>query len=294
MRIGRSTGRQQHLAAWGMIFALPALVYIALFQLYPILFAFYISLHDYDLLSQPVYVGFRHFAGLLHDRAFIESLWITLAYVFYTVVPVLLLSFLLAWALTQVRTSRGIWRTLLFVPSIMPIVSVALVWKLIFNFGGPMNQAVMLVGERPIPWLNSSVYAPIALVIMSWWHATSYYMIVFLAGFLSIPGDLYEAAALDGARGLQVLRHITLPAMKPTIALAIVLATVNGLKTFAFQQIVTDGGPADATQIMTLLIYKTSFSYLDMGRASTYSVVLFGGILAISLLQIWFLRERDA
>jgi ABC-type sugar transport system permease subunit len=294
MKIGKSKFNQSNFAAWGILFALPALAYILLFQLYPILFSFYISLHDYDLLSDPVYVGFKHFAALPYDRAFINSLWITIAYVAYTVVPVLGLSFLLAWALTQVRTSRSVWRTLLFIPSVMPIVSVALVWKLIFNFNGPMNDAAAVLGSGPIPWLNNSTYAPIALVVMSWWHATSYYMIIFLAGFLAIPKDHYEAAAIDGARGFQVLRYITLPAMKPTIALAIVLATVNGLKTFAFQQIVTDGGPANSTQIMTLLIYKTSFSYLDMGRASAYSVVLFGGILIVSLVQIWLLRDRNA
>jgi len=293
MKIGKRGFGERHIPIWGALFALPALLYIVLFQLYPILFSFYISLHDYDLLSDPVYVGSKHFAALPYDRAFINSLWITIAYVVYTVVPVLGLSFLLAWALTQVRKSRGLWRTLLFIPSVMPIVSVALVWKLIFNFNGPLNDAVTLAGGQAVPWLNNSTYAPIAIVIMSWWHAVSYYMIIFLAGFLSIPRDYYEAAALDGARGFQVLRYITLPAMKPTIALAVVLATVNGLKTFAFQQIVTDGGPANATQIMTLLIYKTSFSYLDMGRASAYSVVLFGGILAISLLQIWFLRDRN-
>ena len=294
MKIGKSRFSQRNATVWGIAFALPALAYILLFQLYPILFSFYISLHDYDLLSDPVYVGFKHFAALPYDRAFMSSLWITVAYVVYTVVPVLGLSFVLAWALTQVRTSRGLWRTLLFIPSVMPIVSVALVWKLIFNFNGPMNDAATALGGSPIPWLNNSNYAPLALVIMSWWHAASYYMIIFLAGFLAIPRDYYEAAALDGARGIQVLRHITLPAMKPTIALAVVLSTVNGLKTFAFQQIVTDGGPANSTQIMTLLIYKTSFSYLDMGRASAYSVVLFGGILLISLVQIWLLRDRNA
>ncbi|MFB2552414.1 carbohydrate ABC transporter permease [Ensifer soli] len=293
MGIGRGGFGRHHRALWGAIFALPALAYILLFQLYPILFSFYISLHDYDLLSDPVFVGFKHFAALPQDRAFVSSLWITVAYVVYTVVPVLGLSFLLAWALTQVRTSRALWRTLLFVPSVLPIVTVALVWKLIFNVNGPLNDAVAFLGGSRIPWLNSSGYAPLALVIMSWWHAASYYMIIFLAGFLAIPRDHYEAAAIDGAQGLQVLRHITLPAMQPTIALAVVLATVNGLKTFAFQQIVTDGGPANSTQILTLLIYKTSFSYLDMGRASAYSVVLFGGILLISLVQIWFLRERN-
>lgn len=293
MRIGDRKLFQDRAALWGVIFALPALGYIAMFQLYPILFSFYISLHDYDLLSEPVYVGFRHFAALPNDRAFMNSLWVTVAYVVYTVVPVLLMSFMMAWALTLLRSSRGLFQTLLFFPSVMPIVSVALVWKLMFNFNGPVNDVASLVAGGPLPWLNNSTYAPAALIIMSWWHAASYYMIIFLAGFLAIPRDLYEAAELDGARGFQTLRYITLPSMKPTIVLAVVLATVNGLKTFAFQKIVTDGGPAGATEILTLLIYRTSFSYLDMGRASAYSVVLFGGILLISLAQLWLLRERN-
>lgn len=290
MRIGSSF--RLSVAGWGLLFAMPALAYILLFQLYPILFSFYISLHDYDLLSPPVYVGFKHFSSLASDRAFLSSVRITVFYVAYTIGPVLLLSFSLAWALTQVRLSRQLWQTLLFIPSVMPIVSVALIWKLMFNFQGPINAALKGVGLDPAPWLNFGAYAPWALVIMSWWHATSYYMIIFLAGFLSIPKDYYEAAAIDGASGLQVLRFVTLPTMRPTIALVLVLSTVNGLKTFAFQQIVTDGGPASATQIMTLLIYKTSFLYLDMGRASAYSVVLFVGIFAISVLQIWLMRDR--
>ncbi len=281
-------------ASWGAIFAAPALIYIVAFQLYPILFSFYISLNDYDLLSPPHFVGLKNFAGLAGDKAFLNSLKVKVFYVTYTVVPVLGLAFAAAWALNAVGRSRSVWRSLIFVPSVLPIVSVALVWKLIFNYQGPFNSTLSDAGFSPIPWLNSSTYAPWALVIMSWWHATSYYTIIFLAGFLAISRDYYEAARLDGAGGLAVLRYVTLPMMKPTIALVVVLATVNGLKTFAFQQIVTDGGPANATQILTLLIYKTSFSFLEMGKASAYSAVLFGGILVISLLQIWLLRDGRA
>ena len=132
------------------------------------------------------------------------------------------------------------------------------------------------------------------MIIMSWWHATSYYTIIFLAGFLSIPRSYYEAARVEGANGFEVLRYITLPLMKPTITLVIVLSSINGLKTFAFQQIITDGGPADSTLILTLLIFKTSFSYLKMGLASTYSIILFSGILIISLIQIWLLKDNNA
>lgn len=288
------SGRRVGVGWWGVIFAAPAVLYIVAFQLYPILFSFFISLHDYDLLSPPRFVGFKHFASLAGDKAFLNSLRVTAFYVVYTVVPVIGLAFLIGWLLTTIGRSRGLWRALLFIPSVMPIVSVALVWKLLFNFQGPFNTGLAAIGVSPVPWLNSSAFAPWAIIIMSWWHATSYYTIIFLAGFLAIPHDYYEAARLDGARGLAILRHITLPSMKPTIALVVVLATVNGLKTFAFQQIMTDGGPANATQILTLLIYKTSFSFLDMGRASTYSIILFGGILIISLIQIWLLSDRRA
>ncbi|MCX5520401.1 sugar ABC transporter permease [Kaistia defluvii] len=277
---------------WGFLFCLPALLFIAIFQLYPVLFSYFISLHEYDLLSPPRYVGFKYYLGLASDKAFLRSLGITITYVVYTVVPVLGIAFWLGWSLTKLGRSRGVWRTLIFLPSVMPLVSVALTWKLLLNVQGPVNDGLGFLGMAPVSWLTSSAMAPWALILVSWWHATSYYTIIFLAGFLAIPRDHYEAAALDGARGWSVLRHITLPSMKPTIALVVVLSTVNGLKTFAFQQIMTDGGPAGSTQILTLLIYKTSFSFLQMGKASTYSVVLFTGILVISLLQIWLLRDR--
>ena len=292
MRKGWGTIQEGKLGLWGLAFALPALAYLLLFQLYPILFSLYISLHHYDLLSSPSYVGFKNLASLPFDRAFLNSVRVTVVYVLYTIIPVIGLSFWLGWALSRVGQSRAIWRPLIFVPSVMPIVSAALVWKLFFNYQGPVNDGLAYLGIHPVPWLTSSTFAPWALIIMSWWHATSYYTIIFLTGFLAIPKDYYEAASLDGATGLTVLRNITLPLMKPTLSLVVVLSTVNGLKTFAFQQIMTDGGPANSTQILTLLIYKTSFSYLNMGKASAYSIVLFIGIMIISLIQVRLLRSR--
>jgi ABC-type sugar transport system permease subunit len=128
---------------------------------------------------------------------------------------------------------------------------------------------------------------------MSWWHATSYYTIMFLAGFLSLPRECYEAAYLEGAKGWTLLRHLTLPLMRPTIVLVVVMATVNGLKAFVFQKVMTDGRPADSTEILSLLIYRTAFSYLNMGRASAYSMILFVAVLAISLAQIWLIGESN-
>ena len=284
----------QYIARWGLYFMLPSMAFLFLFQLFPIIYSLFISFHEYDILSPPKFIGLKNFLSLKNDPLFLKSVGITFTYVFYTIVPVIGLSFFVAWSLTKIGKNRGLWRSLIFVPSILPLVSVALVWQLLFNFRGPINESLILLDNEPVSWLASSNYAPWSMIIMSWWHATSYYTIIFLAGFLSIPKVYYEAARVEGANGFEVLRHITLPLMKPTITLVIVLSSINGLKTFAFQQIITDGGPADSTLILTLLIFKTSFSYLKMGLASTYSIILFSGILLISLVQIWLLRENNA
>ncbi len=163
---GQRQGRAIGTAWWGVIFAAPAILYIVVFQLYPILFSFFISLHDYDLLSPPRFVGLKNFAGLASDKAFLNSLTVTILYVAYTVIPVLGLAFLVAWALTALDRSRSVWRSLIFVPSVLPIVSVALVWKLLFSFQGPFNGTLAEIGLAPVPWLNSSTFAPWALVMV--------------------------------------------------------------------------------------------------------------------------------
>ena len=284
----------QYIARWGLYFMLPSIALLFLFQLFPIVYSLFISFHEYDILSPPKFIGLKNFLSLKNDPLFISSVSITITYVFYTIVPVIGLSFFIAWSLTKIRNGRGVWRSLIFIPTILPLVSVALVWQLLFNFRGPINEGLEFFELEPISWLANSNYAPWSMIIMSWWHATSYYTIIFLAGFLSIPRSYYEAARVEGASGFEVLRYITLPLMKPTITLVIVLSSINGLKTFAFQQIITDGGPADSTLILTLLIFKTSFSYLKMGLASTYSIILFSGILIISLIQIWLLKDNNA
>ena len=294
MQTSNKTLYNQYIARWGLYFMLPSIALLFLFQLFPIVYSLFISFHEYDILSPPKFIGLKNFLSLKNDPLFISSVTITITYVFYTIVPVIGLSFFIAWSLTKIRNGRGVWRSLIFIPTKLPLVSVALVWQLLFNFRGPINAGLAFFELEPISWLANSNYAPWSMIIMSWWHATSYYTIIFLAGFLSIPRSYYEAARVEGANGFEVLRYITLPLMKPTITLVIVLSSINGLKTFAFQQIITDGGPADSTLILTLLIFKTSFSYLKMGLASTYSIILFSGILIISLIQIWLLKDNNA
>ena len=278
---------------WGLLFAAPALVFLAVFSLAPMAYALAISFTRFNLTSPAEFVGLDNYRALLGDGAFHNSLRVTSVYVLGTVVPVWAISLGIALLLVRARVFSSVWRTLLFLPSVLPLVSVALVWKLFFHLNGPMNGVLATVGVPAVPWLTSTQFAPLALIVMSWWHATSYYMVIFLAGLLAIPRTYYEAAEVDGAGGWARFRDITLPLLRTTFFLIIVISIVNGLRTFVFQQVLTTGGPGTSTQVITLLIYQAAFSFTQMGRASAMSIVLFVLVLAFSVVQFRLFRERE-
>jgi ABC-type sugar transport system permease subunit len=277
---------QRRIALWGFLFALPAVAWLVVFSILPMANALFLSLTRYNLLSPPQFIGLENYTRVIADREFHHSLRVTVVYVFGTVVPVWLLSFGVAMLLNRVRVFSGGWRTLLFIPTILPLLTVTLVWKLMFNLRGVVNVLLSYVGVSAIPWLTDARYANLALIVTSWWHATSYYMILFLAGLQAVPVVYTEAAALDGANAWQRLRHVTLPLMRPTIVLVIVLSIINGFRTFALQHVMTGGGPGTATEIVPLLIYKRAFIFLDMGGATALSAIYFLLILVFSLVQL--------
>jgi ABC-type sugar transport system permease subunit len=284
---------QRRIALWGFLFALPAVAYLVVFNILPMANALYLSLTQYNLLSAPQFVGLGNYARVIVDDNFHHSLRITFAYVFGTVIPVWFLSFGVAMLLNRAHVFSGGWRTLLFIPTILPLLTVTLVWKLMFNLRGVVNVMLGYLGVPAIAWLTSAEYANLAMIITSWWHATSYYMILFLAGLQAVPVVYHEAAELDGANAWQRLRHVTLPLMRPTIVLVIVLSIINGFRTFALQHVMTGGGPGTATEIVPLLIYKTAFAFLDMGGATAMSALYFLLILVFSLVQIRVLQGEQ-
>ena len=284
----------QRQAMWGLLFALPAIALLAAFSLYPMARAFYFSLTDYDLRPNPAFVGIENYLRVLGSSAFLNSLRVSVVYVFGTVIPVWLVSFGLASLLFNTRRGSGAWRTVLFLPTVVPLLTVTLVWKLFFNYRGVVNAllAPFLAGE-PIAWLTKSAYAPLALIMTSWWHAASYYMILFLAGRQAVPAAYEEAAQIEGAGAWQRLRWVVLPHMRPTIALVMVISVINGFRTFALQHVMTGGGPGTATEIMTLLIYKTAFNFGLYGEAAAISILYLVMILVFSVLQFRVLRGAE-
>lgn len=283
----------QRQAMWGLLFAFPAIALLAAFSLYPMARAFYFSLTDYDLRPNPAFVGIDNYLRVLGSSAFLNSLRVSVVYVFGTVIPVWLVSFGLASLLFNTRRGSGAWRTVLFLPTVVPLLTVTLVWKLFFNYRGVVNALLDPFLAEPIAWLTKSAYAPLALIMTSWWHAASYYMILFLAGRQAVPAAHEEAAQIEGAGAWQRLRWVVLPHMRPTIALVMVISVINGFRTFALQHVMTGGGPGTSTEIMTLLIYKTAFNFGLYGEAAAISILYLVMILVFSVLQFRVLRGAE-
>jgi multiple sugar transport system permease protein len=206
---------------------------------------------------------------------------------------VLILALLLAMALNTKIRGRGVFRTIYFVPVVMSWVVVSVIWKLIFHRNGLLNATFLdPLGIPPKNWLTDMSLAPDAIVMMSIWKELGFFMVIFLAGLQNVRSDLLEAAKTDGANPWQAFRSITLPLLQPTILFASVIAMITGLQVFIPQFVMTNGGPVDATMVLTLNIYQTAFVFLDGGKAAAMSVVLFCIIAVITLVQFWLYRSR--
>jgi multiple sugar transport system permease protein len=278
---------------WGFAFAVPALIFFAIFAVYPIARTFYLSFFEFSVVDKPVYVGADNFRELSDDQRFHASLINSFKYVFATYIPVCILALVLALALNTRIRARGLFRTIYFIPVVMSWVVVAAIWKRIFNPQGLMNTFFLEpLGISGKSWLRDAEWATDAIVIMSVWKEVGFFMVVFLAGLQSIPSDLYEAAKVDGSSGWQVFLHITIPLLKPTLLFVSVISMITGLQTFVPQWVMTQGGPSDSTLVMSLNIYETAFRFLEGGKAAAMSVVLFLIIGAVTLAQFWLARSK--
>ena len=285
---------QQKRNLWGFAFAVPALVFFAIFAIYPISRTFYLSFFEFSVVDTPVYVGLENFRDLGGDQRFRTSLLNSFVYVFATYIPVTILALLLALALNTKIRGRGLLRTIYFVPVVMSWVVVSAIWKMIFHQQGLMNTMFLSpLGIAPKNWLRDPDWATHAIVIMSVWKEVGFFMVVFLAGLQNIPDDLHEAGKVDGGSNWQVFRFITMPLLKPTLLFVSVISMITGLQIFVPQWVMTQGGPSDSTLVMSLNIYETAFKFLQGGRAAAMSVVLFVIIGAITLVQFRLARIGD-
>lgn len=277
----------------GMLFIAPNMLGVLLFFIFPAIFSFGLVFTDWKFGS-PVFhfIGLDNIARLLHDDLFYISLKNT--GLFLLSVPVsIVLAFLVAIVLNQSVYLKGLLRAMYFMPYITSGVAIGFVWMLLFHpTQGPINQFLRLLGvSHPPEWLASMDTSMYAIDIIWIWFMLGYNMIIYLAALQEISTELLEAARIDGAGYWKIIRNIVFPLVSPTTFLLLITGLIMTVKTFGIIEATTQGGPGSSTTILSLFVYKTAFSYYEMGYASAISWALFAIILLMTLLQ-WFGQKK--
>ncbi len=274
----------QREAMFGWLFILPAVLGFVIWVAGPMIYSGFLSLTDYDLLTPPRFVGLANFTRMFNDPLFYKSLWVTVLYTVFHVPLTLGLAFGVALLLNTKIPRMAFFRTLYYLPSIVPAVASAVLWVWIFNSEfGLLNLVLRSLGLKKVLWLQDPNTALAALIVMSLWNMGGV-MIIFLAGLNGIPEEMYEAAKIDGAGYRANFRYITIPMMTPIIFFNLVLEIIGSFQVFTAGFLVTQGGPNYSTNFYVLYLFNNAFSYFDMGYASAMAWVLFFIVLIFSVL----------
>ena len=265
---------------WPLILLSPGVGLLVLFVLLPILLTAWISLHTWSMytpLSQMDYVGLANYRGLLNDRTFIRGLWNTLAYSGLSITLILPLAFFVGQLLYRgLIRGKSTLRAVVFLPYMIPTIAVAIIWGYLYApLYGPLNQVLGWFGIPPRAWLGSVDQAMISLVIFNVWQTLGYYTVLMVAGLTQIPAVYFEAAVIDGANGWQQTWRITLPLLKRTLLFVVIIAMINSVQVFDPVYVLTQGGPASATTVLSYQVYKNAFEFGLAGKASSMAFVLF-------------------
>ncbi len=281
-------------AVAGYLYISPFLLGFLIFTAVPVLASLYLSLTSYQILDAPRFIGIENYRqALFKDKIFREALFNSTYFAVIGVPLGLAGSLLCAVLLNQPIKGRAIFRTLYFLPSITPVVATTLLWMWILNPDfGLMNYSLSLVNIPGPKWLGSTEWSKPALILMHLWGSMGGgAMIIFLAGLQGIPEELYESAAIDGAKGFQRFWHITIPMLSPTIFLNLVLGLIGALKVFTTAFVATDGGPGYSTLFYILYLFNNAFKFLEMGFASALAWIFTVLVLALTYAQVRLSRR---
>jgi multiple sugar transport system permease protein len=272
------------------VFLLPNLVSIGLFTLIPVVAGFFLSFTNWDMLSNPEWVGLENYADILKDRQFWNALRNTSIYTLIVIPGGLAVSMLLALALNSKIKGTAIYQAIFFLPYVSSTVAIALVWKWIYHPDyGVFNAMLRAVGLPGVDWLTDPKVALISVAIVQIWQTAGYNMVLLLAGLRAIPKDYYEAARIDGASPWTIFWAITVPLLMPTIFFVTTISIIASFQVFNLIYVMTGGGPGNSTKVFVFYVWENGFSFFKMGYASALAYILFVIILAITLIQARFL-----
>lgn len=279
-----------------ILFLAPAIVFLLLTSVYPLLYSLWLSFHSWNMTipnSQPVWIGTRNYERLWDNPDFWNSVQVTLIFVTVAV----FFQFLLGLGLALLATSRiramGWIRTIMLFPLMLAPVVAGVLWRTLFHSTyGVINWAIGIVGIPPQEWLGSPSQALPAVITVEIWQNLPVVTFILAAGIQSLPVDLYKTAQVDGASAWQTFRKITLPLLKPVILVLLLLRIMDAFKVFDIVFTMTYGGPGQTTELMSMLIYKTGLRFFQIGQASAMSWIFLVAIFLISLFFIWRLDKE--
>ena len=275
----------------GYLFISPFILGFLIWFLIPAAVAFWLIFQDWNLISTPRFIGLKNITRLAKDPLFLKSLQVTVYYTLISVPLGMIMGFLVALLMNSKVKAISFFRTVFYLPSIVPAVANAMLWSFIFNSEyGLLNALLRMLGFNKVLWLQDPKVAVPALILMSLWGIGGG-MVIYIAGLQGIPVALYEAAEIDGADRLSQLWHVTIPLMSPIIFFNLIMGIIGSFQVFSAGYLITNGGPQNATMFYVLYNYKTAFQYLDMGYASVLAWVLFLIILMLTMVVFKFVGK---
>lgn len=291
-RFSKSKQSQRAAAAW---LVTPACALLLIFVIIPIVLTFVLAFTNARLISPtgPQFVGFDNFARLFGDPLFWKSLRNTLLFAIFVVPIQAGLALVLALLINVKIRGVNFFRTVYFLPVVTSMVVVSLLWKLLYQPDGLINNFLAVFGIDGPDWLGKANTALIAILVMSVWQGVGFHMVIWLSGLQTIPQDMYEAGAIDGAGNWQRFRFITWPALRQTRTFILITITIQAFALFTQIQIMTQGGPLDSTSTIVYQAVRVGFSLQQTGYASALSLVFFVLVLAVSLVQRYLTRDKD-
>ncbi len=280
---------------WPLLFVSPFFILFAVFALYPIVFSLYLSFHEWRGIGAMRPVGLANYSRLFTDRIFWNAMQNALL-LFFIYVP--LMTFLAVVIATMLHGGflklQGMWRALIFMPHLTSMVAAGFTFRLILDtHSGFANRALTLLGASPIPWLDDMWWARISLGLLMIWAWLGYNTIIMLAGLQTIPTEVNEAAAVDGASRVQVFFRITVPLLKPVILFAVTLSIIGTFQLFTEPYILTGGGPMRATETPVMQIFSSTFANMRFGYAAAMSYVYFVTIVVLAIVQFRLVSRGD-
>ncbi len=278
-----------------LLYLLPSLIIFCIFVFYPLFKSIYLSLFASDPFGRGtgIFVGLKQYGIALRSEKYHDGLKVTVLYTLYTVPLGILLALGLA-VLANVRV-RGIafFRTAYAIPIGVSVAATALTFSLFFNpTSGILNYFLRLVGLPPVSWLTQPSSALWAIAILSIWAGLGFNFIILLSGLQGIPEELYESARIDGASNFRIFTNVTVPLLSPTLFFVLIVSIINAFQSFTQIDLLTKGGPANATNVVVYSIYRDAFVNFNSGYASVQAVILFVIILILTIIQFFFIERR--